>query len=36
MFGPVYLDFGIYGLLFATLLGLFSRSIYKGCFSVAN
>ncbi|AXI25381.1 oligosaccharide repeat unit polymerase [Methanofervidicoccus sp. A16] len=30
MFGPVYLDFGIYGLLFATLLGLFSRSIYKG------
>jgi len=30
MFGPVYLDFGIYGMLFATLLGLFSRSIYKG------
>ncbi|HID47471.1 MAG TPA: oligosaccharide repeat unit polymerase [Methanothermococcus okinawensis] len=30
MFGPVYLDFNIYGLLFATLLGLFSRFIYKG------
>ena len=30
MFGPVYLDFGIYGLIFATLLGLFSREIYIG------
>ena len=30
MFGPVYLDFGVYGLLFAILLGLFSRSIYMG------
>ncbi|WP_268220545.1 oligosaccharide repeat unit polymerase [Methanofervidicoccus abyssi] len=30
MFGPVYLDFGIYGLVFAILLGLFSRSIYMG------
>jgi len=30
MFGPLYLDFGIYGLLFAALLGLFSRSIYSG------
>jgi len=30
MFGPIYLDFGIYGLVFAILLGLFSRSIYMG------
>ena len=30
MFGPLYLDFGVYGLLFAILLGLFTRSIYRG------
>jgi uncharacterized membrane protein len=30
MFGPVYLDFGIYGVLFAFLLGIASKLIYSG------
>lgn len=30
MFGPIYLDFGIFGLIFASLLGFSSKLIYEG------
>ena len=30
MFGPIYLDFGIFGLIFASLLGFSSKLIYNG------
>ena len=30
MFGPIYLDFGMFGLLFAFLLGMASKLIYDG------
>ena len=30
MFGPIYLDFGMFGLLFAFLLGMASKVIYNG------